>query len=134
MDGKIKLNIDGIGELLIEKGTNLRDLARSVFEDNYKNYLGAKINNEVFNLSKTAEEDMNIRFIDINDVDGYRIYTKTISAVFIMACKELFPDRTVRIEHFLGEGLYVTFEKGHSVTFKVVEQIQEKMQKIIRNT
>ncbi|CAK7009135.1 AAA family ATPase [Tissierella sp. P1] len=133
MTYKLKLHVEGMGELLVEKGATLRDVARKVFKEDYKKYLGAKVNNEVFNLGKIVEEDMNIIFLDINDVDGYRIYTKTISAVFIMACKELFPERAVRIEHFLGEGLYVTFEKSYSITFKEVEQIQEKMKEIVQD-
>lgn len=133
MTYKLKLHVEGMGELLVEKGATLRDVARKVFKEDYKKYLGAKVNNEVFNLGKIVEEDMNIIFLDINDVDGYRIYTKTISAVFIMACKELFPERAVRIEHFLGEGLYVTFEKSNSITFKEVEQIQEKMKEIVQD-
>lgn len=128
---KIKLNVEEIGELLVEEGTVLKDVTKEIFKEDYKKYLGAKINNEVFNLSKTVEADMDVKFLDISDIDGYRIYTKTISAVFIMACKELYPELTVRIEHFLGEGLYATFEKGYSVNFKDVKQIQEKMKKII---
>ena len=99
MTYKLKLHVEGMGELLVEKGATLRDVARKVFKEDYKKYLGAKVNNEVFNLGKIVEEDMNIIFLDINDVDGYRIYTKTISAVFIMACKELFPEMSLRIEH-----------------------------------
>lgn len=133
MTNKIKLHVEGKGEISVEKDTALKDIAKIIFEGDYKKYLGAKINNEVFNLSKTIEENMNINFLDISDVDGYRIYTRTISAVFIMACKELFPERTVRIEHFLGEGLYATFEKGYSITFKEVEEIQEKMKEIVES-
>jgi len=48
-----------------------------------------------------------------------------------MACKELFPERVVRIEHFLGEGLYVEFEDDHSISFKDIEKIEEKMKEII---
>ncbi|WP_353096488.1 nucleoside kinase [Tissierella praeacuta] len=133
MTNKIKLHVEGKGEISAEKDTALKDIAKIIFEEDYKKYLGAKINNEVFNLSKTVEENMDVKFLDISDVDGYRIYTRTISAVFIMACKELFPERTVRIEHFLGEGLYATFEKGYSITFKEVEEIQEKMKEIVEN-
>ncbi|WP_313757352.1 nucleoside kinase [Tissierella sp.] len=131
MASKIKLNVEGKGEILVQKGMILKDVAKLVFEEDYKKYLGAKINNEVFNLSKAVEDSTDISFLDIRDVDGYRIYTKTISAVFIIACGELFPERTVRIEHFLGEGLYATFEKGYSITFREVEKIQEKMEKIV---
>lgn len=133
MTDKVKICVEGIGELELEKGKDLKDLAIKVFGDEHTKYLGAKINNEVFNLGKIIEGDINVRFLDITDIDGYRIYTRTISAVFIMACKELMPERTIRIEHFLGEGLYATFEKGYSITFKELEEIQKKMREIIQN-
>lgn len=133
MTDKVKICVEGIGEIELEKGKELKDLAIKVFGDEYRKYLGAKINNEVFNLGKIIEEDINVKFLDITDIDGYRIYTRTISAVFIMACKELMPERTIRIEHFLGEGLYATFEKGYSITFKELEEIQKKMREIIQN-
>ncbi|MDR7857266.1 nucleoside kinase [Tissierella sp.] len=131
MNRELKVYVEGVGEVLINHGDRLEDISKKVFDKDYKNYLGARINNEVFNLNKTIHEEANISFIDIRDVDGYRIYTKTISAVFIMACKAIFPDRVVRIEHFLGKGLYACFEKGFSFSFKEVEEIQEKMKEII---
>lgn len=132
MTDKVKICVEGIGELELKKGKDLKDVAIKVFGDEYRKYLGAKINNEVFNLGKIIEGDINVKFLDITDIDGYRIYTRTISAVFIMACKELMPERTVRIEHFLGEGLYATFERGYSITFKELEEIQKKMREIIQ--
>ncbi|NLY85110.1 MAG: nucleoside kinase [Tissierellia bacterium] len=127
----LKVFVEGAGELLIEEGAKLKDVAKKAFGSNYKRYLGAKIRNEVYNLNKQVDNHMYIKFLDITDIDGYRIYTRTISAVFIMACKELFPERVVRIEHFLGEGLYVEFEDDHSISFKDIEKIEEKMKEII---
>lgn len=131
MSKELIVYVEGIGEVFIEEGYKLKDVARKVFDQDYKRYLGAKIRNEVFNLNKTVENHMYIKFLDITDVDGYRIYTKTISAVFIMACKELFPEYVVRIQHFLGEGLYVEFEKGYSISFKEIEEIEAKMIEIV---
>ena len=128
---ELKVFVEGVGELLVEEGAKLKDVSKKAFGSNYKRYLGAKIRNEVFNLNKQVDNHMYIKFLDITDVDGYRIYTKTISAVFIMACKELFPERVVRIEHFIGEGLYVEFEGDYSVTFKDIERIEEKMKEIV---
>lgn len=128
---KATVFVEGVGEILIEEGSTLKDVAELAFQKDYKSYLGARIKNEVFNLNKVIENHMYIKFLDISDKDGYRIYTKTISSVFIMACRELFPERVVRIQHFLGEGLYVEFERGYSISFKEIEKIDKKMRKII---
>lgn len=131
MSKKVKIYVKGIGELFVEEGKTLEDISKNIFKESYKRYLGAKINNQVFNLNTTVEQSMEVEFLDITDVDGHRIYTKTISAVFIMACKRLFPERTVEVQHFLGEGLYVEFEKGHSIDFKDIKEINKEMKKII---
>lgn len=90
MNKKVKVSIKDIGDVLVEKGLALKDISKDVFKEDYKKYLGAMINNEVFNLNTKVEESLEVEFLDITHVDGHRIYTKTISAVFIIACKRLF--------------------------------------------
>lgn len=131
VEKKLRVYVEGIGELFIEEDSRLEDVSKEAFGENYRKYFGARVSNQIFHLNKTIEKDMYIKFIDSKDIDGYRIYTKTISAVFIMACKELFSHRTVRIEHFLGAGLYTEFEEGYTICFKEVEEIQKKMEEII---
>lgn len=122
-----------MGEYTVEKGSSLLDLSKRVFKDDYKKYLGARINNQIFNLYKTIDEELEIKFLDNRDVDGYRIYTKTISAIFIMACRDLYPGATVRINHFLGSGLYVELNNEYSIKFTNLKKIEERMKEIIKN-
>ncbi len=131
MKNQVRINVEGKGELIVGKNFTIEDVSKKIYASEYTRYLGARINNEIFHLSKKVEENMNIEFIDIIDLDGYRIYTKTVSAIFVMACKELFPKRTLRIEHFLGSGLYTEFCENHKISFKEVKQIEDKMKEII---
>ena len=131
MEKRLKAYVDGIGEIFIEEDSKLEDVSKIVFGENYKKYLGARVNNQILHLNKKVEEGMYIKFIGSEDIDGHRIYTKTISAVFIMACKDLFPNRSVKIEHFLGTGLYTEFEEGHTISFKEVEEIKKRMEEIV---
>ncbi len=131
MNKKIKINVISLGEFQVEKGISLLEISKLVFNKDYKKYLGARINNEIFNLYKEINEDVDILFIDNRDVDGYRIYTKTITAVFLMACQELFPNLGIRIQHFLGPGLYSELEKGNSISLSQVSIIEKRMREII---
>ena len=131
MENKIKVYVEGIGEVYTEEGVILEDLSKQVFGKDYKKYLGARINNEVHHLRKDVKEDMYIKFLDNKEEDGYKIYTRTISAVFIMACKEVFPHSIAKIEHFLGQGLYAELEKGNSISFGDIEKIKLKMREIV---
>ena len=127
----IKVNIVGLETIEVEKGIKLLALSQKVFGEDYKKYLGAKINNRIYNLDKKVEENSSIKFIDNTDVDGYRIYTKTISAIFIMACKELYPNSKVSIGYFLGPGLYGKLGRDYPISFDDLLKIEQKMRVII---
>lgn len=128
----IKVNVVGYGDITVNHEETLLDLARKIYKDEYKKYLGARINNQIYHLNGPVEEGMEILFLDNRDVDGYRIYTKTISAIFIMACEELFPETKVTIQHFLGPGLYAELEKNYAISFSKLEQIENKMWEIVK--
>ncbi len=130
MLNEIRTIVHGYGEYVVSEWSTLQDLSKLVYGNEYKKYLGARINNEIFNLKKLVIPDTEITFLDNHDVDGYRIYTKTISAVFIMACKELFNDN-VSIEHFLGPGLYVEPKNAKGISFSKMVEIENKMHEIV---
>ena len=128
---KVEINVLEFNRLEVEKGLSLFEISKLVFKENYKRYLGARIENRIYNLEKTIEENTSIEFLDNKDIDGYRIYTRTISAVFIMACKELYPQTKVSIEYFLGPGLYGKLGQGYPIDFNNLKEIEEKMREII---
>ena len=132
MGKQISLAVEGYGELQMPEGTTLLDVSKKVHGSDHMRYLGARVNNEIYPLYKDAEDGFKIQFLDNRDVDGYRIYTKTISAVFIMACKELYPDKDAIIHHFLGPGLYAELDDRHGISFRETEILQEKMEEIIK--
>ncbi len=127
----MNVEVEGFGEIQIEKGTTLLEIAKKVYQEDYKKYLGARIGNEIWPLYKSPVDSANIQFIDNRDVDGYRIYTRTISAVFIMACKELFPGNDAIIHHFLGPGLYAELDDKHGISFGETTALENKMREII---
>ncbi|MDD2447084.1 MAG: nucleoside kinase [Tissierellia bacterium] len=132
MNEVVNVFIDGYGDYSIAKDSTLLELSHEVYGNSYKKYLGARINNEIYHLDKYVEEDMKIEFLDIKDEDGDRIYTKTISAVFIVACKELYDDIDISIENFLGPGLYVEFKNNRNISFTKIREIEKKMHEIIK--
>ncbi len=131
MVAKMTVYVEGVGKIELEKGASLEEVSKQAFGSNYKEYLGARINNEVFHLQKEAKENSYIKFLDLKTEDGYRIYTRTISLVFILACRELFPEETVTIEQFLGNGLYAEFQGEKNLGYSDINKIKKTMRKII---
>lgn len=128
---KYNLKVEGYGHLTIEEGATLLDVSKMVFKEDYKKYLGARINNEIYHLNKKAEDNMEILFLARDQDDGNRIYRKTVSAVFIMAAKMIYNHVDVRIDHSLNSGLYAELEGGRTITFTMIKEIEERMKEII---
>lgn len=132
MKANINVFVEEYGKLTVKEGSTLLQVAIEAFKEDAKKYLGARIENEILPLFKNVEDGQYIKFLTNRDVDGYRIYTKTISAVFIMACKELFPDKDAILYHFLGPGLYAELDGKHNISFKETQEIEKKMNEIIQ--
>lgn len=131
----VNLNIDGCKKTYDLKnntdGIRLSDIAKD-FENNYSGYISlAVVNNDVQELNTYIKEDSDIKFLDTKNPDGLRVYTRTLNLVFIMACKCLFKDSRVVIEHSLSNGVYCEIYLGREITEEDISKIKDKMDKII---
>ncbi|MBC6695686.1 nucleoside kinase [Terrisporobacter mayombei] len=132
---QLNLNIDGeIRNFLIEddsEGIKLQDIASEI-EDNYDGYITlASIDNKLKELTTIITQDCNIRFLDTNNIDGYRTYSRSLTLVFIMACEELYDNCKVTIEHSLSNGLYCEVHTNKILTERDKDDIKKKMQEVI---
>lgn len=106
------------------------DYAKKYF-DNYDRYPIVKVDGIVTSLTEEIKENSDIVFEDITTKWGTRTYTKTLSVIFAMAFKNLFPEEQADLNHFIGSGLYIDFEKGFSLTLEDISRIDEEMRNII---
>lgn len=117
-----------------KKGINLETIARD-FLDEYKGIISlGRINNKLKDLSTTINEDCSIEFIDTTNLDGMRVYTRTLALIFIKACEEIFPKCRITIEHSLSDGLYCEIGcKKEGLTDIDIDNIKSKMKEVIEN-
>ena len=109
----------------------LREIANEV-EDNYGGYITlASINNKLYELTTKIGHDCIIKFLDTNTPDGSRVYSRSLTLVFIMACEELYKNCKVSIEHSLSNGLYCEVHAHRKLNEKDREKIKLKMEEII---
>ena len=121
-------------EYYLEEGSSgivLENIVKDI-ESEYKGYITlANINNKLRELSYKVKEDCNIKFIDKTNADGSRVYSRTMSFIFIMACNELFDKARVTIEHSLSRGLYCEVHTNAKLQDFDLKNIKNKMQYII---
>lgn len=91
-----------------------------------KNPMLAVVDNKLRELNYEVKGTEDINFLDISHPDGYRAYSRTLKFVFIKACKELYPNHKVVIEHALCGGLFCEIEKPYDIN-----NILSRMKEII---
>ncbi|MGL4911426.1 MAG: nucleoside kinase, partial [Romboutsia sp.] len=133
----INLKINGVNrKYSIEEGSSgiaLEDIAKEL-EKFHKGYITlAVIGNKLRELNYIVDNDCEIRLLDTTNADGSRVYSRTMSFIFIMACNELFKDSRVTIEHSLSNGLYCEVHIDRKLESKDIELINQRMKEIIKN-
>lgn len=129
---KIDIEVKGFGKLTINSKTRLKEIVGLVCKGNDKNYLGAIVDNEVKNLDFEIFSNAKIELLDITYKDGLRIYERTLSFIFIKACKDLFEECKVTIEHSLSKGIYTEIHNLESITLEGIDRIRNRMDEIIK--
>jgi len=92
--------------------------------------LAAKVNNELKKLTEILTQNCEVEFIDRSHEDGLRIYVRTLTMLFIRACKELFPNCRVTVEHSLNKGLYCEIKDETALSPRQVNRIESRMREI----
>jgi len=113
-------------------GTNLQDIAKDLKIKLRYPILGARVNNLVTEFDYEIFKPKIVEFIDITNVDGLRMYQRSLSFVLMKAVADLFSDRILKIEHSISKGYYCELEHDtKKLTHSEVAQIADRMRVII---
>ena len=96
--------------------TTLETLACDYQEEGQPTIVAAMVNNKLRELFHEVEEGSNIKWIDLRQSDGIRMYQRTLSFVFIRAAMEVFRNIHVNVRHSLSKGLYCDFDYDRELT------------------
>ncbi len=115
----------------IDKKTTLLELSKR-FKDKYiSTIVAARVNNDIRELSYEISEDAEIKFIDLTDEDGMRIYRRSLYFIFIKAVSEVFPERNAVISHPMSNGVYCEINGAEGLSEAEVEAVDTRMKKIV---
>lgn len=129
MGDKIKIKIHE-KTIEVNKGISLLELSK-----NYCNtsnlIVGAKVDNQVRELTGILESDCKVEFIDLTNDDGLRIYTRSLTFVLLRAAKEVLKDSEIIVEHSIGQSLYCEVFYKRKLVQDDINNIKIKMNEII---
>ncbi len=73
--------------------------------------MGLREGGRIRELGEQIDRDSELYVLTYNDEEGRRIYERSLRFVLMIAAKRAFPHARVRIEHSVGEGVYIVFEE-----------------------
>ena len=130
---KIFITVNGSDRQEIEKGTTFYDVAKK-YKSNFKyDIMLAQSGNTLYELSSPIKRSMDIKFLDMSNDEGMRVYTRCVSYIMVKAIKEIYGIETkVFIEHSINGNLYCEIKKdGLDVDEACLELIRERMRDIV---
>ncbi len=130
---KIFITVNGSDRQEIEKGTTFYDVAKK-YKSNFKyDIMLAQSGNTLYELSSPIKRSMDIKFLDMSNDEGMRVYTRCVSYIMVKAIKEIYGIETkVFIEHSINGNLYCEIKKdGLAVDEACLELIRERMRDIV---
>lgn len=122
-DGSQKEYPDGITALQVAQDLSPR-LAKEA--------LAARVNDEVWDLTRSLPDDCRLELLTFSDEGGRLTYRHSAAHVLAQAVKHLFPGTKLGIGPAISDGFYYDFDTEHKFTPDDLAAIEEEMRQIIK--
>ncbi|MEM9179569.1 MAG: threonine--tRNA ligase [Pseudomonadota bacterium] len=114
-----------------EDGASPYDVAVSISNSLAKKALAAKVNGELYDLTRPLEGDVELALITAKDPEGLELIRHDAAHVLAQAVQALFPDTQVTIGPVIDDGFYYDFAREEPFSSEDFEKIEKKMAEII---
>ena len=132
MADSIKVICDNLGgPIRVAMGTPLSDVAAQLTPGRYP-FLAAFVNNRIKELNYKIYTPETVRFVDITDFAGIRVYQRTSWFILQKAARTLFPGHTLHIRHSMGQsGFYCELEGLDEFTHEQAAALEGHMREVV---
>ena len=95
--------------------------------------LGIRTAGVTRSLAESPFDGEKSQLLTFRDTEGRLIYERSLRYIFVLAVHQLFPNRRVRVEHSVGDGVYCEVKGSrNSLTIRDVHALERNMQEIVR--
>ena len=129
---KVKINIVNLKKVEVEEGMSLKNLVKDFYKGKEKVF-GATVDNKHRTLDFVIKKDSEIEFLTYSTTYGKEIYKRSLSFILIHSVRELYKNGRLEIHHSLGNAFYYDLTIDIPVGEKVVNQIKDKMNEVIKS-
>jgi threonyl-tRNA synthetase len=119
---------------MYESGVTGMDVAMSISEGLARNVLAAKVNGEVWDLSRPITADAELALLKWDDKEGKQTFWHSSAHLLAEAVESLFPGTKFGIGPAIDNGFYYDIDTGdRQLTLADLEQIERKMKELSNN-
>ena len=114
-----------------EDGASPYDVAVSISNSLAKKALAAKVDGELYDLTRPLEGDVELALITAKDEEGLELIRHDAAHVLAQAVQALYPGTQVTIGPVVDDGFYYDFAREEPFSSDDFEKIEQKMAEII---
>src|SRR5450432_1277664 len=114
----------------VAAGTSPLEIARSISPRLADAAIVAKVNGELFDLTRPLESDSTVQLLTAKDPESLVVYRHSTAHLLAAAVLELYPDTQLGIGPPIDTGFYYDFDRATPFTPDDLEKIEKKMWEI----
>jgi threonyl-tRNA synthetase len=114
----------------VAAGTPPIDIARSISPRLADAAIVAKVNGELYDLTRPLERDSSLQILTNKDSESLEVYRHSTAHLLAAAVLELFPETKLGIGPPIENGFYYDFDRATPFTPEDLERIEKKMWEI----
>ncbi len=111
----------------VPAGTKPIDIAQKISPRLADAALVAKVNGDLYDLSRPLEKDATVQILTAKDPDALYVYRHSTAHLLAAAVLELFPDTKLGIGPPVENGFYYDFDRSEPFSTEDLERIEKKM-------
>src|SRR5579871_678493 len=127
---KIQVRLPDGSTQSVEPGTRPIDVARSISPRLADAAIVARVNGQLFDLSRPLEQDADLQILTTKDPESLEVYRHSTAHLLAAAVLELFPETKLGIGPPIESGFYYDFDRPEAFTQEDLEKIEKKMWEI----
>src|SRR4051812_47051830 len=127
----VKITLPDGSSRELPRGSTAYDVAKSISPRLADAALAAKVNGKVIDLSRSLEEDAEVRILTEKDPESLEVFRHSSAHVLATAVTELFPETKLGHGPPTDSGFFYDFYRPTPFTPDDLQKIEERMQKVV---
>lgn len=116
-----------------EKQFKKKVMLIDLIEDKEMNYICARVNNRIRELTYEVSEDATIDFLTVKDQDAIKTYETSLRYLVAMAFERALPHLEMRFSYNISRSIFVQFiNTPQQSSFALLKKVEEEMDKIVK--